>query len=497
MPKRAVITAFAAVALNPNSPVPLYRQLYDELRQAILSGRLAAGTRLPSTRLLANELSISRNTVVNTFDQLMAEGYLESWTGDGTYVTQAIPDDLLRTATNKTEAAKTIPKGRVLSQRGKRLATIITGRQTTETRPTAFRTGVPAFETFPFDVWARLEAQHWRVPAHELLTYGEPAGYWPLREAIAAYLREARAVRCTPEQVIIVSGSQQAFDLASRVLLDPDDTAWIENPGYVGVRAALLAAGARLIPVPIDAEGLDIAAGIKLSLAANSDARLVYVSPSHQHPIGVTMSLARRLALLKWANRTGAWVLEDDYDSEYRYASRPLAALQGLDRENRVIYVGTFSKVLIPALRLGYLVSPPDLVDAFVSARAIVDRHSPLRDQAVLADFITGGSFARHIRRMRALYAERQAMLVEAAQHYLAGWLELAPADAGMHLTGWLAEGTDDRQVSRRALALGVDATPLSFYSLEPLSRGGLVLGYAALNKAEIDEGVRQLAKLT
>jgi GntR family transcriptional regulator/MocR family aminotransferase len=274
------------------------------------------------------------------------------------------------------------------------------------------------------------------------------------------------------------------------VLLDEGDAAWIEDPAYLGARAALLGVGARLVPVPVDREGLDVAEGV----ARAPDARLAFVTPSHQFPLGVTMSLARRLALLEWAARAGAWVLEDDYDSEYRYAGRPLAALQGLDSAGRVIYLGTFSKVLFPGLRLGYLVVPPDLVDAFLGARGYAGFHSPALEQAVLADFIAEGHFARHIRRMRALYAARQAALVAAVERELPGRLDLRPSDAGMHLVGWLPEGVDDRLVARRARDHGLDVWELSALSIRPPRRGALLLGYAALDEDEIREGVRRLA---
>jgi GntR family transcriptional regulator/MocR family aminotransferase len=311
-----------------------------------------------------------------------------------------------------------------------------------------------------------------------------------LREEIAAYLGAARAVECGWEQVIVVSGSQQALDLAARVLLDPGDAAWVEDPGYAGARGALIAAGARIVPVPVDEEGLRVSDGVRRA----ADARLAYVSPSHQYPLGATMSVSRRLELLAWASRTGAWVLEDDYDSEYRYTGRPLEALQGLDAEGRVIYLGTFSKVLSPALRLGYLVVPPDLVDPFSAARELTDRHSPLVEQAVLARFIAEGHFARHIRRMRTLYAERQDILVEAAAGDLRGLLDVRPAEAGMHLVGWLPDRTDDREAMRRAAARGVEAIALSMYGIEPPARGGLLLGYAAVGEAGIRAGVRRLA---
>jgi GntR family transcriptional regulator/MocR family aminotransferase len=337
---------------------------------------------------------------------------------------------------------------------------------------------------------SRLLARRWRNPPRELLGYSPSEGYRPLREAIASYLGQARAVLCEAGQVIIVAGAQQALDLVARLILNPNDAAWIEDPGYLGTRAAFVGAGARLVPVPVDEEGLDVTAGAAHAPAA----RLAYVSPSHQYPLGVTMSLARRLALLEWASRSGAWVIEDDYDSEYRYAGRPLAALQGLDKDGRVIYLGTFSKVLFPSLRIGYIVVPPDLVDAFAAARGVLSRFTPSMDQAVLADFINDGHFARHIRRMRTLYAERQAVLVEAARRELDGLLEVNPHEAGIHLVGWLADGADDREASKAASEAGVDAQALSSFSIKHRSRGGLLLGYAGYDERQIRVGVRKLA---
>jgi GntR family transcriptional regulator/MocR family aminotransferase len=322
------------------------------------------------------------------------------------------------------------------------------------------------------------------------MDYGDPAGYRPLREAIAGYLRNARAVACTADQVMVVSGTQHALDLAARVLLDPGETAWVEDPGYIGTRSALMGAGVRVKPVPVDSEGFNVARAER----HHPGARLCYVTPSHQYPLGVTMSLPRRLALLDWARRCNAWIVEDDYDSEFRYAGRPLAALQGLDRDQRVLYVGTFSKVLFPALRLGYLVAPPDLIGAFVAARALADHHPPSLTQAILADFIADGHLARHVRRMRTLYAERQLALLRAVRRELGGCLSVAAAEAGLHVVGWLADGVDDRAASRRAAACGVEAPPLSAYRLEQGQRGGLLLGYAATSPRQIRDGVRGLA---
>jgi GntR family transcriptional regulator/MocR family aminotransferase len=426
--------------------------------------------------------------VLDAYAQLLAEGYVEGHAGSGTYVTRTLPDMVLQLQT--TTSVVHAPQARHPSRRGRLLATTPVSISRDSGPPPAFRPGIPAFDVFPFDIWARLMTRHWRQPPPELLSYGDPAGYPPLRKAIAEYLGAARGVRCTPEQIIVVAGSQQGLDLATRVLLDVGDRAWIEDPGYIGARGAIQSAGAELVPVPVDQEGLDVAQAVSRCATA----RLVYITPSHQFPLGVTMSLPRRLALLEWAHRAGAWVLEDDYDSEYRYTGRPLPALQGLDTENRTVYLGTLSKTLFPSLRLGYMVVPADLADAFIATKALTDRHAPSVEQAVLADFITEGHFARHIRRTRILYAERQAALVEAAARHLQGLLEISPAEAGMHLVGWLPEGMSDTQASRRAASAGLDTPALSSYALEPLSRGGLLLGYAAVDENEIRQGIHRLS---
>jgi GntR family transcriptional regulator/MocR family aminotransferase len=501
MAKISTSLSFATLVLDQRADAPLYRQLYQALRQAILTGRLSPGTRLPSSRELAMELGVSRNTIVNAFEQLLAEGYVEGKIGAGTYVARTLPDELFHAPGGSPRSAAPSEDGRSISKRGQRLLAVPTLPPARRGEPRAFQPGVPALDAFPFDLWRQLLTKHWRRPSRDVLSYNHPAGYPPLRAAIAAYLGAARAVQCVPEQVIIINGAQQGLDLAARLLLDPGDAAWIEEPGYPGARGAFLAAGASLVPVPVDKEGLDIVAGE----ATQPDARLVYVSPSHQYPLGVTMSLSRRLALLAWAQRAGAWIIEDDYDSEYRYAGRPLASLQGLDTAHRVIYLGTFSKVLFPALRLGYLVVPPDLVDAFTALRALVDRHSPILEQAVLADFMAEGHFARHIRRMRVLYAERQGYLLDAARHKLAGLLEIEMAEAGMHLPAWLPEAVDDVAAYQQAAIYGVDAPPLSAYCIEPehasapgrrpRRQGALLLGYANCNQQAIDQGVERLAR--
>ena len=335
-------------------------------------------------------------------------------------------------------------------------------------------------------------ARRWRQPPRGFFGIGAPEGYRPLRVAIAEYLKSARGVRCEADQILILNGSQQALDITARVLLDPDDVAWVEDPGYLGDHAALIAAGARFVGVPVDREGIIVERGIQLAPRA----RLAFVKPSHQYPLGMTMSLARRFALLDWARRAGAWIVEDDYDSEYRYCCRPLASLQGLDTDGRVVYTGSFSKVLASSLRLGYAVVPPELVDAFARARAASDRTSPTLEQVVLADFINEGHFARHIRRTRTLYEARRDALVAAAKEYLDGMLDLKAPDGGMQAVGWLQGNWDDRVLASAALGENVEAPAVSDLYLKRPKRGGFVLGFASVDEDSLVAGVRGLAKV-
>src|SRR5215475_3328258 len=385
------------------------------------------------------------------------------------------------------------PQRKAISKRGERLVSALPPvRHHGAGKLLPFRGAFPDLASFPFEVWTRLLAKYSRNPSHDLFGYAHVAGYPRLREAIAAYLRAARAVKCEADQVIIVPGSQVAIELATQMLLDPGDTVLMEDPGYFGVRGVFIRAGARVAPVPVDQEGvrLDV-------IKRNSDhARMVYVTPSHQFPLGVTMSLARRLELLEWARGAGAWIVEDDCDGEYRYAGRPIASLQGLDGENRVIYTGTFSKVLFPSLRIGYLVVPPDrpdLVDAFVAGRVMIDLQLATIPQAALADFIEEGHFTRHLRRMRKLYAGRRGCFVAAAKAELSGLLEVEESEAGMRLIGWLPRGVDDRAVARAASGHNLITLPLSAFGMKPVTRGALVFGCTAFNEREIRDGVRRL----
>lgn len=482
------------VELEPASETPLHRQLYRDLRQAILSSQLLPEMRLPATRTLADELDVSRNTVQSAFDQLKAEGYLESHVGSGTYVTQELPDNLNRVRgqshlRSSSRRSVTAPDESHLSERGQVLTDLELSSFRADEQPRAFRPGLPALDSFPIDTWSRLTTRRWRSLPASTLGYQQSTGYPPLREAIADYLQDSRGVHCAPEQVIIVSGTQQAITLTAHVLLDPGDRAWIEDPGYPRATGAFQWAGAETIPIPLDAKGLDLDA----ARSRSSEARLAYVTPSHQYPLGMTMSLSRRLDLLDWAEQSEAWILEDDYDSEYRYEGRPIAALQGLDDAGRVIYVGSFSKVLFPALRLGYLVVPQPLVEPFSAAKSLVERCPPLAPQMVVTDFIEEGYFERHLRRMRTLYAERQSILIEALSAKTGDLLDVSSDEAGLHLTAFLRRNFDDQAVSSALQERGIVAPPLSFYASRSLNRDGLVLGYAAVNETDIREGVDQL----
>ena len=476
------------ISLNRSTGTPLYLQLYRELREAIETGRFRPATRLPSSRSLAEDLGLSRKTVVEAFEQLTAEGYLEAKVGSGTYVSHALPEEIRRPQIRSGKAGNCDVSAQTTSSRGREIASISPFFPAVKARP--FRHGLPALDAFPLKLWTQLTGKRLRKLPRDLLGYGDSKGYRPLRDAIASYLGTARAVRCEPEQVVIVAGSQQAIYLAALVLLDQGDSVWIEDPGYLGARGALQIAGAHLIPVPVDEQGLRVSEGVKL----HQNARLAYVTPSNQYPLTVTMSLSRRLELLEWAHASGAWIIEDDYDSEFRYNSRPIASLQGLDRYGRVIYLGTFSKLLAPTLRIGYFVLPPELVDVFSAASSLISRHPPSLGQIVLTDFIEQGHLARHIRRMRSIYIQRQGELIEAARRELAGLLEITAPEAGTHLLAWLPRQIDDQIAVAKAAERGVEAKAFSTYCMEVSGRGGLVLGYGAFTKNQIRAGMQRLA---
>lgn len=486
----------AATPLERSGEIPLFRQLYARLKDAILQGTLAPGARLPATRTLCVALGVSRQTVLAAYDQLTAEGYLRGGVGHGTFVDEALP---LARRPPRTDGLL-----RALPARGVAMATAMGRAPLRDGPPRAFRPSMPGLDLFPFDLWRKLEARQLRR-AHRsgpYLGYGAANGYAPLRELLCAYLRASRGVVCEPEQIVITSGSQQALYLLSQLLLAPGDSVWLESPGYQGASAPMQVAGARLCTVPVTDEGMDVAYGA----LHYPDARMVFATPSHQLPLGVTMSLARRLELLRWATANRAWVIEDDYDSEYRYTGPPLASLQSLDRAGCVIYVGTFSKVLFPALRLGYVVAPPALAEPLARAKALIDRQGAILPQAVLADFIGEGHFMRHIRRTRDAYAERRAALMAALSDCLGERLRCGPADAGLDLcTHFLPDERgriplEDR-VAQAAFDAGIELRPLGYFANPAATPAcavapGLLLGFSAVPPADIRRGVAALAKV-
>jgi GntR family transcriptional regulator / MocR family aminotransferase len=475
-----------ALALDRESGIPLHRQIYDGIRGAILDGRLSPGHRLPSTRGLAVDLAVSRLPVLTAYDQLLHEGYLEGRVGSGTFVSTALPDDLLRPR----------PAPNVAVQPSKLRRTVPPPRPPLRPRNYGglgpFRMSLPALDQFPHTTWARLVARHAQTLSPAQMAYSDPAGQVPLRVAIADHLRLARGVRCEAEQVLIVAGSQAALRVSAAVLLKPGERIAVEEPGYPGARSALAASGAELVPVRVDDEGLSVAA----LRAAGRRVRAAYVTPSHQYPLGMSMTAGRRLELLDWAAKHDAWILEDDYDSEYRYVSRPLGALQGMDQHERVVYIGTFSKVLFPALRIGYLVVPPALWDRFVEARLALDLFSPTLYQLVLAEFLGEGHFARHLRHMRGVYSARRDALLTGLTRHCREWLTLSNADAGLHVAVWLSPGMDDRRLVQQMAARGLAATALSTCYAGAARRSGLLLGFGGSTERRLLEGTRMLAEV-
>jgi len=476
------------VAVDRKAPEALYKQIYDAYRKSIAERRLRSGQRVPSTRALASELGVSRFPVLNAYAQLLAEGYFASRVGAGTIVSSSLPDQLAPTQQIQRRAAATsgtrpVSRRSSLFPRPDRAPWVQGGG--------AFNVGEVAFDQFPLQIWSQLVARHCRKMGARSFHYGDPLGSGPFREIIASYLRISRSLQCEANQIMIVSGSQQALEISVRVLLDSGSRVWVENPGYRLAQEALVLDGCRLIPVPVDQEGLDVAAGIKRCRKA----RVALVTPSHQFPLGVTMSASRRLQLLDWAQSSGSWIIEDDYDSEYRYDSMPIASLQGLDANARVIYIGTFSKVLFPSLRLGYVVIPPDLVDRFAAVRHTMDISPPSFYQKVVADFISEGHFARHLRRMRVLYRERRSALVESLGKELGPMAEVLGSEAGMHLAVALPDGRRDREIAERAARDNLWIWPLSLnYLIE--ARPGFVLGFGSSGLAEIPRAVRKLRDL-
>jgi GntR family transcriptional regulator/MocR family aminotransferase len=471
------------IAIDRRAVTPLFRQVYAAISSSIVDGRLPAGARLPASRALAEQLGLSRTVVVAAYEQLLAEGYATGRIGSGTYVAPDLPE--------RPAGRASVAKARRAEGSGApRLAGKIDVTLQSDDRP--FNLGRTLIDQRTADQWRRLSARALRTMPKSHLGYGDPRGSVELRGAIAAYLAGARGVRCDAEQIIVTSGTQHALDLVVRVLLPIGSEAWVEDPGYPLTREVLAAGGVATRPVRVDAQGIDVAAGI--AAAPRARARAAFITPSHQFPTGVVLSMARRLELVAWASASGAWIVEDDYASEFRYGGRPLAALQGLDPAGRTLYVGTLNKALFPGLRAGYLVVPEPLLPDFVTARYLMDRQPPALQQEVLAEFIAQGHLASHIRRMRARYRDQRDRLVATLRRRAGDRLEVEPPDQGMHLVAWLRPGLSDTAVERAALANGVVVRALSRLYVKARPRQGLLLGFSGYPAAAIAGAAGRLA---
>ncbi len=490
MPKQISEIPLVSLKIDHDSEIPLYKQLYDKFRQSILDSKFSPGQKLPGTRSLAAELDISRNTVVMAFEQLLLEGYIKGKIGSGTFVNE-IPDNILniQEKVNRKKSGKKISTN-LIAQLG---SPELLYRNTSIEEIIPFQNGVPDLNEFPIKTWLKINNQTTQKISSVELGYGDAAGYKPLREEIASYLRIFRAVNCSAEQIVIVNGSQQGLDLVMRVLLNLGDAVWLEDPGYFGARASMLFAGATIFPSPLDGEGLNI----EYSSNKYPVPKLIYTTPSHQFPLGLTMSAARRIQVLQYASKNNCWIIEDDYDSEFRYSGNPLPSLQGMDKNNCVLYLGTFSKVLFPGLRLGYLVLPdPEMVKIFVSAKSMMDRQSPAFEQIITSRFLKEGHFTKHIRRMRTSYKERQEFLISELEKELGDVIKVKTSDAGMHLIVWLPEDFNDVEIAKKAKENDLLVYPVSEYVLKFRQKPGLLLGYTAFDKAKLKTGVQKLKKI-
>jgi GntR family transcriptional regulator / MocR family aminotransferase len=491
MVKRAGGVLLWSIALDHGSPRPLSTQLYVRLRDLMLSGAIRPGTRLPASRTLARDLGVSRTTVIDAFDRLIAEGLVEARIGAGTFVSDVL------NAERPRQPAEDGPRGpdRRKPSLSKAISWAVdrfSDRPRLPYAPRAFVTALPAFDAFPMAQWARLAAKHWRGGRADVMGYGAPFGHPTLRAAIAAHLRANRGIACEDAQIFITGGAQQAFHLVGTVLLSPGDKVWFENPGAIGARNSLLACGAALVPVPVDRDGLLVEEGLRRS----RQFRLVFVTPSHHQPLGHVMSLERRFALLRSAEQAGAWIIEDDYDGEFSFGRQPLPTLKSVDRTGLVIYVGTFSKSLFPALRLGFMLVPQSLVETFERVSAAFVQGVPTSVQAVVAEFIEEGYFATHIRRMRRIYEERHAALCAAAKGALDGLLDIVPADSGLHTIGHLPAHLSETAVARAAETRGIVVSPIARFSIEKTAVNGLVLGFGSIRPPEIRSGIAVLGQV-
>jgi GntR family transcriptional regulator/MocR family aminotransferase len=484
------------VELDLRRKQPMFRQIYDGIRDAILTSRLSKGERLPSSRDLAEELKVSRMTVVNAYDQLMAEGYLGTRRGSGTFVSWDLPEDRQLVRFHQPDATRANSNSSALAQsylskRGKVYRQQASWRPAAPDRLKPFCPGVPALDEFPMETWNRICRRYWNRCTAEDLSYGEPAGYLPLRRSICKYVQQYRGVHCDPDQVMIVSGTQQAIEVASKLLLDPGDEVLFEDPGYRTARAAITANGGQIVPMPVDENGADIQCGFKRS----PKAKMTYVTPSHQYPMGVTMSIERRMELINQAQRKRAMIIEDDYDSEYRYAQHPIPSLQGLDLAQQTVYLGSFSKVICPAMSMGYAIVPKPIASTFSAALGLVGRPPSRPNQMIVNEFITNGCFGRHLRRMRKVHQLRRQALVESFERHLAGKLQIIGADAGLHCTARVLTKHNDTTLADRIEAMGIVIRKLSAYSISKRKvPNGLIFGFACATPHQIEQAVEQVA---
>jgi GntR family transcriptional regulator/MocR family aminotransferase len=487
MPKSPGGALLSVFNIEKNTSVPIYRQLDASLRRLILCGTLTPGQKLPSTRELSSELGISRITVKSVYEQLVAEGYARAKTGAGTFVAEGLEIEA-SPRINRARRKPKVPEIEI-SDRARSIMSSKASARHGETGP--FRPGVPALDLFPVKTWNKYLLDAMESEHRHHLSYGDLNGSNDLRVSIAKHLNDARGMQVDPEQIVITSGAQQAFVLIAFVLLNKGDTVWYENPGHIAGRDVMQIMGANIAPVPIDNEGLDI----RFAIEKHPRPAIIFTTPSHQQPLGITMSLVRRLTLLNYAQENDAWIIEDDYDSEFRYRGRPLPALSALDSERRVFYVGTFSKSMFAAVRIGYVVVPPGLVDSFAKASNLLGHGSSAVVEQALSGFMNDGRFVEHIRKMRRVYRGRRDILFDCLIDDCAKYLEPQATDAGMHIVAWLKKGLHDQTVHSALLKAGIESLPLSVYCTSPLDREGIVLGFSGAQEKRIPALVSRLSE--
>ncbi|SLN58599.1 HTH-type transcriptional regulatory protein GabR [Roseovarius albus] len=487
MPKAPGGALLHGFSIDRATSTPIYRQLDGALRRSILGGALQPGQKLPSTRELAQELGVSRITVKSVYEQLVSEGYAEAKTGAGTFVSQGL--EVENAPKVRRSRRQKEPPNFEISDRSKTIMSSLASVRHGKTEP--FRPGVPALDQFPLKIWNKYLSEALIAEGRRHLSYGPANGSAALRRSIARHLADARSMQVDPDQIVITSGAQQAFALISAIMLNRGDTVWYENPGHIAGRDLMQIMGANVVPVPIDNEGMNL----EFAASHYPKPAAIFTTPSHQQPLGITMSLVRRLALLNYAKDNDTWIIEDDYDSEFRYRGRPLPALCALDSERRVLYVGTFSKSMFASIRLGYIVVPPALVDSFAKFRTLLGQGSSAVTEQAMANFMEDGRFVEHIRKMRRIYRNRRDVLCECLSRDCSDFVEVEPPDAGMHLLAWLKNDLADQTAQRVLLEAGIESLPLSVYAFDPIERSALVLGFTSVHESRIPKLVSRLCQ--